>query len=235
MFSVCVPVTPHSSNSSVSGDDDDDDDDDNGDDSNKDYIKEALAGGKKDEDEFGDDDDDEKSAEAGVDDAGALQLAIDATKNFIFESAEFSDQELIEYVANQQMASALKSHDKVRILVEAAFTKDFFAKKEVELFAPALSAITNGNRIMERHLIASLEVHCQDRTKNFPVILKQLYDEDALQEETILEWADEGRTEFTLDCLDEEVRAVLRSEAEPVVVWLQEAESENSSDDDDDE
>ena len=193
--------------------------------------------GKKEEDEFGHDEDaSEATAEPGVDDEGALQLAVDATRNFMKENPDASNADLIEYVTNQQMASALKSQDKVHILARAALTPSFFKNKEIQKYAPVLSSITNGNRIMERHLIAALEALCSmpdNKPKNFPVMLKMLYDEDALDEETILEWADQGRSEFTMDSLDEETRAILRGEAEPVVVWLQEAESEDESSDED--
>ena len=203
----------------------------------KDYIKEAMFG-KKENDEFGlnEDAESEASAEAGVDDEGALELAVDATRNFMHENPDASRADLVEYVTNQQMASALKSHDKVHILVRAALTPSFFKNKEIQKYAPVLTSITNGNRIMERHLIAALEAVCSmpdNKPKNFPIMLKLLYDEDALDEESILEWADQGRSEFTLDSLDEETRAVLRGEAEPVVVWLQEAESEDESSDED--
>jgi len=70
-----------------------------------------------------------------------------------------------------------------------------------------------------------------EKPKNFPVMIKQFYDEDALEEETIIEWAEDGRSEYTLDAVDEENRAILRGEAEPVVVWLQEADSDSDSDD----
>jgi len=206
-----------------------------------DYIKEALAGGKRDDDGLAevsddnddDDDDDSKSVDSdgGVDDEGALQLAVDATRKFLEENPEGSAQQIVELVTNQQMASALKSHDKVHILVRAAFTAQVFKDKQVAKYAPAVKGITNGNKIMERHLIAALESMCAEKPKNFAVMLKQFYDEDALEEETILEWADEGRSDFTLDAVDEETRAVLRGEAEPVVVWLQEADSEDESSD----
>lgn len=199
--------------------------------SNGDYIKEALTGGKTDDDDLlgCDDDDGSLDSEAGVDDAGALLLAVEATKKFIAEKPDASVAELVELVTNQQMASALKSHDKVHILVQAAISPQFFKNKEIEKFAPAIVGITNGNKIMERHLIAALEALCVDKPKNFPVMIKLFYDEDALDEETILEWADEGRSEYTLDSVEEEVRALLRGEAEPVVVWLQEADSEDES------
>jgi translation initiation factor 5 len=201
--------------------------DENGD---KDYIKNALLGKKEDDDdEFGDDDDDDDdaSAEAGVDDAGALQLAVDASRKFLNDNPEVSDADLVEYITNQQMASALKSHDKIHILALAAFTPQFFKNKEIHRFASAISSIAKGNRIMNRHLISAIESICMTKPKQFPVMLKQLYDEDALDEETILEWADQGRSEFTLSTVDEEARALLRGEAEPVVVWLQEAESDD--------
>lgn len=208
-------------------------DDENG---GKDYIKEALVG-KKDNGGIPESDDDSnedsEDTEAGVDDAGALQLAIAATKKFIDENANATAAEIVECVTNQQMASALKSNDKIRILVSAAFTPNFFKNKEIEKFAPAITKITNGNRIMERHLIASLEAICVNKPKNFPVMIKQLYDEDALDEETILAWAEEGRSEYTLDVVDEETRALLRGEAEPVVVWLQEVDSDEESSEED--
>ena len=189
--------------------------------------------GKKEDDEFGDDDEVSLASEAGVDDSGARKAAVDAVRKFLEENPDASSKELVEVVTNQQMASALKSQEKVYILITAAITPNFFKKKEVAKYSDALVKITNNNKIMERHLIATLEALSMDKPKNFPVLIKQFYDEDALAEETILEWADDGRTEYTLDVVDEESRAALRGEAEPVVVWLQEAESDDESEDED--
>lgn len=209
-----------------------DEDEDGG----KDYLKEAVFGKK--EDDIGivsDDDEDSVASEAGVDDEGAMNLAVQGTRKYLEENPGASVDEIVEMVTNQQMASALKSHDKIHILIRAAITPQFFKNKEIEKYASVAQKIANGNKIIERHLIASLEFLCKDKPKNFPVMIKQFYDEDALEEETILEWAEEGRTEFTLGSVDEEIRAVLRGEAEPVVVWLQEADSDDEDDDDSDE
>ena len=146
------------------------------------------------------------------------------------ENPNASVKDIVEIVTNQQMASALKSHDKIHIFVRAAITPQFFKNKEIEKYAPVVSKIANGNKIIERHLISSLEFISKDKPKNFAVMIKQFYDEDALQEETILEWADDGRSEYTLDAVDEETRVVFRAEAEPVVNWLQEADSDSESD-----
>lgn len=159
-----------------------------------------------------------------------LELAIQGTRKFLEENPDASAGNIVEVVTNQQMASALKSHDKVKIFVRAAITPQFFKNKEIEKYAPVVSKISNGNKIIERHLIASLEFLALEKPKIFPVMIKQFYDEDALEEEAIIEWAEDGRSEYTLDAVDEETRAALRGEAEPLVVWLQEADSDSDSD-----
>ena len=159
-------------------------------------------------------------------------LAVQATRKFLQENPDASVNEIMESVTNQQMASALKAHDKIHIFARAALTPQFYKNKEIEKYAPVVSGIANGNKIIERHLIASLELLSIEKPKNFPVMLKQLYDEDGLEEETIIEWAEDGRSEYTLSAVDEDTRAALRGEAEPVVVWLQEADSDSEDEDD---
>ena len=129
------------------------------------------------------------------------------------------------------MASGLKSQDRIHIFIRAAFTPDFFKHKQVEKYASTISKITQGKNVMERHLISACEGLCADKPKNFAVLIKQLFDEEVLEEDTILEWAGEGRTDYTLESVDEDQRCGMRAEAEPVVVWLQE---DDSSDEDSD-
>mmetsp|Transcript_53443 Transcript_53443/g.130095 ORF Transcript_53443/g.130095 Transcript_53443/m.130095 type:complete len:415 (-) Transcript_53443:2194-3438(-) len=205
-----------------------------GDSDDKDYLKEAIFGKKDDVQDLlgveGSTSGDDESSEAGVDDEGAMNLAVEGTRKFLLANPDVSADEIIEVVTNEQMASSLKAHDKIHILVRAAMTTEFFKNKEIQKYSQAASKIVNGNKILERHLIASLEFVSKEKPKNFPVMIKQFYDEDVLEEETILEWGEDGRSEYTLDAVDEETRAVLRGEAEPVVVWLQEADSEDEDD-----
>jgi translation initiation factor 5 len=154
-------------------------------------------------------------------------LAIEGTRKYLDENPEASVYDIIETVTNQQMASALKAHDKIQIFIRAAISPQFFKNKEIEKYSPVATKLASGNKIIQRHLISSLELICTDKPKNFAVMIKQFYDEDVLEEEVILEWADEGRTEYTLAAVDEEARAALRGEAEPVVNWLQEADSDS--------
>lgn len=168
-----------------------------------------------------------------TDDVTLMDMAIDATKQYLASHPDASSVELLELVVNQQMASALKSFDKIHIFIRAAITPDFWEKKLVQKHAPTISLITNQNPIMERHVIAALEGLSVDSPKHFPVLLKLMFDEEALDEGVILEWACEGRTDYTL--VSEEVRADLRAEAEPVVMWLQDDDSDDDEDDEDEE
>ena len=160
---------------------------------------------------------------------------MEATEKFLAETPNASTHELVNYVTNQQMASALKSQFKLLILVRAAIGSEAFKIDVVKKYIPALNTITKDDKIMMRHLIGALEANYKEKPKNFAAAIKLFYDEDGLSEEAILEWADEGRSEYTLDEVDEDARATIRGEAEPVIVWLQESDDEDSDDESDDD
>lgn len=195
----------------------------------KSYLEDAVSGDKG--DGFSDDDDEDDGPTEHVDDANAMALAVEATKKFLSNNPDASPADIAEKVVNEQMASGLKSQEKIHIFIQATFTPDFFKHKQVEKNAATIGKITQGKNVMERHLISACEGLCADKPKNFAVLIKQLFDEEVLEEDTILEWAGEGRTEFTLESVDEDQRCGMRAEAEPVVVWLQE---DDSSDEDSD-
>jgi len=166
-----------------------------------------------------------------VDDANAMALAVEATTKFLSDNPDASPAAIAEIVVNEQMASGLKSQEKIHIFIRAAFTLDFYKKKQVVAHAPTIAAITQGKTVMERHLISACEGLCVDKPKNFAVLIKQLFDEEVMEEDTILEWAGEGRTDYTLESVDEDQRCNMRAEAEPVVVWLQEDDSDDEEED----
>jgi translation initiation factor 5 len=130
--------------------------------------------------------------------------------------------------------SELQAHDKIHSIIRAVITPQFVVEnKDIKKYSPVVLAFSKGKKIMERYLIASLELINRNKPKCFPLMIQQFYTENVLDEETILEWAKDGRSQYTLAAVDEERRAVLRREAEPVVVWLQEADAEEDSDGED--
>merc|ERR1712125_280813 len=205
-------------------------------DKDSDDEKKKKKKGKKKKEKHGDEKKEEELSQQlddlsieETDDIDVMKMAVDATKQYLSSHPDAPPAELLELVVNQQMVSALKSFDKIHIFIRAAITPDFWEKKLVQKYAPTISLITNNNPIMGRHLISALEFASADTPKHFPVLIKLMFDEDALEEDVILEWASEGRSEYTL--VSEEIRAELRGEAEPVVVWLQDDDSDDEDSD----
>mmetsp|Transcript_6918 Transcript_6918/g.7554 ORF Transcript_6918/g.7554 Transcript_6918/m.7554 type:complete len:405 (-) Transcript_6918:174-1388(-) len=178
---------------------------------------------------------DSVATEDGVDDVGARLLAIEGIKVFMSENPDANNKQIADMVKNQQMSSALKSYERIHIFMAAAITSDFFKKKEIKKNAAMINLITNKTIEMQRHLIGAIEMICVKEPKHFPVMLKQLFDEEVLEEDIILEWAFSGRSDYTHDAVDEDTRAVLRGKAEPVVEWLQQESDSDSDSDSDDE
>jgi len=164
-------------------------------------------------------------------------LAIKGVQSFMKDNSLASADEIAEVVVNQQMASALKSTNKVHIFLRAVITPDYFKNKEIQANSETIKKITQTNPIMERHLIGAVEEICADsivEPKHFPVLLKLLFDEEALAEDVILEWAAcDDRSEYTTDAVDEDMRAGLRKRAEPFVAWLEESDSDSDGSDSD--
>ena len=111
---------------------------------------------------------------------------------------------------------------------------------ELSKLKPVLAAMTT-TPIHQRHLLAAAEWLCGSRfpslLKFFPVVLKQLYEEDLIDEDVIFEWdADSIRNDFTADSsmISDETLEALKSHAKLVVVWLREAEEEGDDKDEDD-
>jgi len=172
------------------------------------------------------------TSENEVNDADAIVLAISGVQTFLNDNPNATAAQVAEVVVNQQMSSALKSHDKVHILLRAIITPTFYKDNQIQKYASFVEKITLGNPIMERHLISAIEFICIEKPKNFPVMLKQLYDEEVLEEEVILTWAFDGRSGYTCEAVDEEKRAALRGEAEPFITWLQDEDDSSGEDSD---
>jgi translation initiation factor 5 len=120
------------------------------------------------------------------------------------------------------------------ICVASMFDTEIVSGGQVAKNASILQALvaTDATKFMARHLIGAVEDFCGSRVqthkKFFPIILKQLYDEDVLEEEVILDWAKQGVTyEFSPQSMNGEQIKELRTLAEPFINWLNEAEEDD--------
>ena len=95
------------------------------------------------------------------------------------------------------------------------------ALRQVKACCKLLSAFCTSGKL-ELELMYKIQVSCYDEAKllkAFPDIVKLLYDQDVLAEDTVLYWARKGT--------NPKGRAVLSKELEPFVKWLEEAEEDD--------
>ena len=201
------------------------------------HLTESIFGKKHSlANESSDDDDDD--AAKGVEnlsmtDESALDAAVKATSAFVEANPEASPNDVVEVVKNQQMASALKSHQRIAIFMKAVISNDFYKTNAIGKHKAVLLKLTASNSHIMRHAISAAEELCVSSTKLFPVMIKQLYDEDVVDEESILTWyAADGADEYRV--VSEGAGKEMRKKAEVVVRWLEEAEEDDSDEDDDD-
>jgi translation initiation factor 5 len=139
-----------------------------------------------------------------------------------------------------QTFNALRVHDRVVIFLGAVFTPAVLAAGEIKVHKDMLKLLAP-NQIQQRHLISGFEWFCGSRhpsiMKFFPVILKELYDEEIVEEDVFYAWStDIIRNEHTVDAsmISYEVLEQLRNSAKPFITWLQHAEEEGEDGEEED-
>eukprot|EP00602_Paraphysomonas_sp_CaronLab_P001389 CAMPEP_0185026884 /NCGR_PEP_ID=MMETSP1103-20130426/11450_1 /TAXON_ID=36769 /ORGANISM="Paraphysomonas bandaiensis, Strain Caron Lab Isolate" /LENGTH=393 /DNA_ID=CAMNT_0027560619 /DNA_START=235 /DNA_END=1416 /DNA_ORIENTATION=+ len=154
---------------------------------------------------------------------------------------------VVEELRSIQTLSSLRPSDRAIIYIGATFSPTSIADNDVKKHKDVLGMLApKDNEIQQRHLIAAAEWFCgtryPDLLRMFPVLLKQLYDEDLVEEEAFYAWhTDLTRNEFTAEqsMITLETLEQLKEAAQLFVVWLQEADEEGDSEDesgeDDDE
>lgn len=149
--------------------------------------------------------------------------------------------QLLDELRNIQTMASLRPADRIIIYLGGVFTEAVVTGKEIEAHKEVLAALA-ATAIQQRHLIAAFEWLCGTRypslVKYFPVLLKQLLDEELVDEDTFFAWAgDFARNEFSAEqsmmCID--TLEHLKHSAAPFIKWLQEAEEEGEDDDEDEE
>jgi len=225
--------------------DDDDEDDEEAEGSPAAAAAEMELGDSDDDDDDDDDEEESPSAAAAAGDDGIGDDALDdhespkavVTRKFseyLEANPSASAQAKVDFLRQEQSGAMMPLKECAYIAVAVFFDEHIVAKRQVAANKDFLAVLvsTDSNTFMARHLIGALELFFGGKhveiSKAFPLVLKQLYDEDVLEEEAILAWSEAGVTyDFSPQALIGEQIKDLRNLADPFVNWLQEAEEDS--------
>lgn len=119
------------------------------------------------------------------------------------------------------------------VLAELLFSNNII--NEVRKHRNLLLRFTHSSLKAQRYLMGGLEqiiaLHSVKLLDKVAGILKLFYDNDILEEKTLIEWAAKVSKKYVSKELSEKIH----EKAKPFINWLQEAEEEESTDDDDSE
>ena len=149
------------------------------------------------------------------------------------ELGELEDAQVQKELTKE--AERLEIKDKATlVLSELLFTENIV--DEIKKYRILLLRFCHENRKAQKYLLGGCEKLVGDvyKEKLFGQALKiwkLLYDEDIVEEETVLEWAAKVSKKY----VSKDVAKKLHEKVEPFVKWLKEAEVEDDDDDDDDD
>jgi len=168
--------------------------------------------------------------------------AIVRFRAWTLENASATPEQYAEELRLIQIQHSLRPADRIIIFLGAVFAENGAAsanqiatyKRHLSLLAPSA--------IQQRHLIAAAEWLCGRKypalARFFPLFLKQLFDEEVVEEDIFFNWAtDYARNEYSASqsMIDIDTLETMKASAAPFITWLQEAEEEGEDGDDDDE
>lgn len=122
-------------------------------------------------------------------------------------------------------------HKAPLVLAELLFGTNIIV--EVRKYRSLLLRFTHNSHKAQRYLMGGLEqiisLHADKLMDKVAGILKLFYDEDILEEKTIVEWSEKISKKY----VTKEVSEKIHDKAKPFVQWLKEADEESSDSDDD--
>eukprot|EP01006_Ploeotia_vitrea_P048125 TRINITY_DN67198_c12_g4_i1.p1 TRINITY_DN67198_c12_g4~~TRINITY_DN67198_c12_g4_i1.p1 ORF type:complete len:446 (+),score=35.24 TRINITY_DN67198_c12_g4_i1:161-1498(+) len=173
-----------------------------------------------------------------ISDLAALDDGIASFKKWLENNTNHTNQMIVDEIRSIARLCSLNTSDRYIILLGGLFTEQATTKNEIEKHKDILQIMLT-NKIQCRQLIAAIEWFCGTRcsqlSRYFPVMLKQLYDEDLIEEEVFFEWnLDKVPNDYSVDASITPVNVLeqLKQSAKPFITWLDEAEEEDDEDDD---
>lgn len=121
------------------------------------------------------------------------------------------------------------------VLCELLFDDKMMKEKQINKYTNLLLRFTHENPKAQKYLIGGLEKTIEKYEATLmvrvPIIFKQFFEEDILEEEQILEWAKKVSKKYVSS---KDVAQKIHDKAAPFIKWLKEAEEESEEESEDD-
>jgi len=154
--------------------------------------------------------------------------------NIFFKYVQVKKGMINSAVAKEILAEAERLEIKNKapvVLCELLFNDKMFKEKQINKYAKLLLRFTHENPKGQKYLIGGIEKTVESfeavLLPKVPHIFKELFEEDVLEEEVILEWA----KKVSKKNVSKELAQKIHDKAAPFIKWLQEAEEETSESD----
>lgn len=170
---------------------------------------------------------------AAAADAAAKKAAeespVERLRTFIKDASYTADGLLDELRDIQRIHSGTDEEILQLLFISGVLTAETF-QRDIEKTAPAVSSFTRGNEHLQKTLLTQFQTcmgSYKERDSQVPLVLKALYDAEALDEEVLLQWGEKpGKTK---------AGQAVREAAKPLLVWLKEADEEEEEEEDEGE
>lgn len=156
--------------------------------------------------------------------------------NIFFKFVQVKKGLINNAVAKEILAEADRLEIKNKapiVLCELLFNDKMFKEKQIKKYATLLIRFTNENPKAQKYLIGGIEKTVETyETALLPKvahIFKELFEEDILEEEQILEWS----KKVSKKNVTKELAQKIHEKCAPFVKWLKEAEEESEESEDD--
>ncbi|KAI8815108.1 domain found in IF2B/IF5-domain-containing protein [Cladochytrium replicatum] len=156
---------------------------------------------------------------------------IEAFGTFLDNNPKATDAEVVQ----EATSLGIRDYKAVVVLVQVLFTEQILAEKQIPKRAKLLKQFIKTEKDQksllggfERLVGLSFPKELLDKA---PIILKELYDADLVEEEVLIAWGQKASKKY----VDRKVSTKIIERAAPFLKWLEEAEEEESDEEEDDE
>uniref|UniRef100_A0A8C2YJ98 Eukaryotic translation initiation factor 5 n=1 Tax=Chinchilla lanigera TaxID=34839 RepID=A0A8C2YJ98_CHILA len=166
-----------------------------------------------------------------------LERIVEERVNILFDFVKKKKEEgIIDSSDKETVAEAETLGAKAMgplVLTEVLFNQKI--REQIKKHRGHFLRFCHNNKKAQRYLLHGLECvvaeHQAQLLSKIPHILKEMYNEDLLEEEVVIDWSEKVSKKY----ISKELAKEIRVKAEPSIKWLKEAEEESSDGEDDEE